>query len=51
MTPATPLVPVLVLALSLAAPQAQVLFRDITKEAGITFQHHAAPERNTSSSP
>jgi hypothetical protein len=24
---------------------AQVLFRDITREAGITFQHHAAPEK------
>jgi hypothetical protein len=24
---------------------AQLLFRDITREAGITFQHHAAPEK------
>jgi hypothetical protein len=33
-----------------AAPQApesagRMLFRDITREAGITFQHHAAPEK------
>jgi hypothetical protein len=27
-----------------AAPQ-EVLFRDVTGEAGITFQHHAAPEK------
>jgi hypothetical protein len=25
--------------------QAEQLFRDITREAGITFQHHAAPEK------
>src|SRR5437879_2169667 len=31
-------------ALALAASQ-PVLFRDITAEAGITFQHHAAPEK------
>jgi enediyne biosynthesis protein E4 len=27
------------------ANRAPVLFRDITREAGITFQHHAAPEK------
>jgi enediyne biosynthesis protein E4 len=27
------------------APQAERLFRDITREAGITFQHHAAPDK------
>jgi hypothetical protein len=44
--------PFLVLALgSLAATQAPartetlVLFRDVTKEAGVAFQHHAAPEK------
>jgi hypothetical protein len=26
-------------------PATQALFRDITREAGITFQHHAAPEK------
>ena len=26
-------------------PATEVLFRDITREAGITFQHHAAPEK------
>jgi hypothetical protein len=28
-----------------AAAASQLLFRDITKDAGITFQHHAAPEK------
>ncbi|HEX5473522.1 MAG TPA: CRTAC1 family protein [Vicinamibacterales bacterium] len=32
-------------ALLLAQPNAPVLFRDITKETGITFVHHAAPEK------
>jgi hypothetical protein len=27
------------------SPPADVLFRDITREAGITFEHHAAPEK------
>jgi hypothetical protein len=27
------------------APAARVLFRDVTREAGITFEHHAAPEK------
>jgi hypothetical protein len=27
------------------APPTQLLFRDITREAGVTFQHHAAPEK------
>jgi len=27
------------------SPSPEVLFRDITREAGITFQHHAAPEK------
>jgi len=36
-------------ALGAQAPAAAQLFRDITRDAGITFQHHAAPERNTSS--
>ena len=27
------------------SPPADVLFRDITREAGITFAHHAAPEK------
>ena len=26
-------------------PAAELLFRDITREAGITFEHHAAPEK------
>jgi hypothetical protein len=40
--------PALAAALSLAqAPSAppKVLFRDVTREAGIAFQHHAAPEK------
>jgi hypothetical protein len=28
-----------------AAPAPRALFRDITKQAGITFEHHAAPEK------
>jgi hypothetical protein len=28
-----------------SAPSASSAFRDITAEAGITFQHHAAPEK------
>jgi len=28
-----------------AQPATEVLFRDLTREAGITFQHHAAPEK------
>jgi enediyne biosynthesis protein E4 len=28
-----------------SAPPAAVLFRDITRDAGITFEHHAAPEK------
>jgi hypothetical protein len=37
----------LAVALRAAPPQAgeAVLFRDITREAGISFQHHAAPEK------
>ena len=31
--------------LLLQSPPADVLFRDITREAGITFAHHAAPEK------
>jgi hypothetical protein len=27
------------------APSPDILFRDITREAGITFQHHSAPEK------
>jgi len=26
-------------------PPAETLFRDVTREAGVTFQHHAAPEK------
>jgi enediyne biosynthesis protein E4 len=33
------------LALSIPASTANLLFRDVTAEAGITFQHHAAPEK------
>ena len=33
------------LALSMPTSTAALLFRDITAEAGITFQHHAAPEK------
>jgi len=33
------------LAQSPAAAPSQLLFRDITRDAGITFQHHAAPEK------
>ena len=32
-------------ALGAQAPAAAQLFRDITRDAGITFQHHAAPEK------
>ncbi|PYQ15634.1 MAG: CRTAC1 family protein [Acidobacteria bacterium] len=32
-------------AAALAQPVARLLFRDVTREAGITFQHHAAPEK------
>ena len=28
-----------------SAPPAEVLFRDITRSAGVMFQHHAAPEK------
>ena len=28
-----------------AGAESQLLFRDITRDAGITFQHHAAPEK------
>ena len=31
------------------SPASSSMFRDITRDAGITFQHHAAPEKNTSS--
>jgi hypothetical protein len=46
----TPLSPLLAPSLVLAAaaaqtPAPQLLFRDITREAGIAFQHHAAPEK------
>ena len=27
------------------APDAAVAFRDVTREAGIVFQHHAAPDK------
>jgi enediyne biosynthesis protein E4 len=27
------------------APPAETLYRDVTSEAGVTFQHHAAPEK------
>jgi hypothetical protein len=33
------------LALSIPTSTSTLLFRDITAEAGITFQHHAAPEK------
>jgi hypothetical protein len=29
----------------LAPPAAAVLFRDVTREAGVTFEHHSAPEK------
>ncbi len=33
-------------ALSVAAPAAhEILFRDVTREAGVTFTHHSAPEK------
>jgi len=32
-------------ACSLSAANPTLLFRDITAEAGITFTHHAAPEK------
>ena len=28
-----------------STPPTQVLFRDITRDAGVTFEHHAAPEK------
>jgi enediyne biosynthesis protein E4 len=30
---------------TMPSPQAELLFRDISRQAGITFQHHAAPEK------
>jgi hypothetical protein len=30
---------------ALAGPQAQAVFRDVTREAGIRFEHHADPEK------
>jgi enediyne biosynthesis protein E4 len=46
LSPALCLVPVVALsALTLAQSNPEVLFRDITREAGITFEHHASPEK------
>jgi hypothetical protein len=39
------MLPALAAAVLCAAAADGVLFRDITREAGITFQHHAAPEK------
>jgi len=33
------------LATTVATQPAAILFRDVTTEAGIAFQHHAAPEK------
>jgi enediyne biosynthesis protein E4 len=38
-------IPLVVAATAAQAPVDQLLFRDVTREAGITFQHHAAPEK------
>jgi hypothetical protein len=46
-------VPLLLLSIATASglgalqsgPPTEVLFRDITRESGVTFQHHAAPEK------
>jgi hypothetical protein len=41
-----PIGPLLVLlSVGTSAQESQVLFRDVTADAGITFQHHAAPEK------
>jgi enediyne biosynthesis protein E4 len=40
-----PCVVLLAAVVGLGQPAAGLLFRDITRESGITFQHHAAPEK------